>query len=80
LIDNRKNCLIFKPAIFYHKLPFIIMKMSPQQNAEVLANLISLNRVAYKCVKFRDGVCKHTTKKKGKRIKETKDISTKKSV
>lgn len=70
LMDNRKNCLIFKPAMFYHKLPFIIMKMSPQQNAEVLANLISLNRVAYKCVKFGDGVGKHITKKEKEEKKQ----------
>jgi hypothetical protein len=30
--------------------------MSPKENAEILANLISLNRVAYRCVEFGGGV------------------------
>jgi hypothetical protein len=55
-MDNMKNCLIFKPAIIYHKLLFIAMKMSPKENVEILTNLISLNRVAYRCVEFGGGV------------------------
>ena len=32
------------------------MKMSPQENVEILANLISLKRLAYRCVEFGGGV------------------------
>jgi len=37
-MDIMKKCLIFKPTTFYHKLPFMVTKMSPRENVEILAN------------------------------------------